>query len=48
MGYMSVKAAVDSLVGRRVERNTDVDFSVITLDNMYSPENQRLLFPFAK
>lgn len=46
IGYLGIKTAVDKLNGKKV--NTDIISStVINKDNMYSEQNQRLLFPFS-
>lgn len=47
VGYLSVQAAVDSINGKNFE-NRNIDFSIINKRNMYSSENQRLLFPFVR
>jgi len=46
MGYLGVKYALRQLERKRVQRTTYIDTIVVTKDNMYSPENQKLLFPF--
>jgi ribose transport system substrate-binding protein len=48
MGYLGVKNAVDVMGGERVEDRIFIDSKVIDRDNMYLPENQRLLFPMLK
>ena len=48
MGYLSVKYAVDAMNGVSVNKYYDTGSEVINKDNMYLPENQRLLFPFIK
>lgn len=48
MGYLSVKYAVDALNGVSINKYYDTGSEIITRDNMYLPENQRLLFPFIK
>jgi ribose transport system substrate-binding protein len=48
MGYLSAKAAVTSIRGEKVEKRIDTSASLITLENMYSEENQKLLFPIIK
>lgn len=47
VGYLGVKTIVDLLKGNRVESN-EIYSTVIKGDNMYSKENQRILFPFIK
>lgn len=46
MGYLGVKNALRQLDGKKIDRETLIDPLVVTKDNMYSPENQKLLFPF--
>jgi len=48
MGYLSVKAAVDVIRGGpgSVPKFIDTGSLVITKQNMYEEENQKLLFPF--
>jgi ribose transport system substrate-binding protein len=46
MGYLGVKYAIDSIRGVKIPENTNTGAVVITRDNMYAPENQKLLFPF--
>ncbi len=47
MGYLGVKTALQ-LVNRDnpEQRHTYTDSTVVTRENMYTPENQKLLFPF--
>ncbi|GGG62226.1 substrate-binding domain-containing protein [Paenibacillus radicis (ex Gao et al. 2016)] len=46
MGYLSVKAAIEAVNGKRIEKQIDTDSVVITKSNMYTEQNQKLLFPF--
>jgi len=46
MGYLGVKNALRQLEGKKIDRETLIDPLVVTKDNMYSPENQKLLFPY--
>ncbi|RUS42443.1 substrate-binding domain-containing protein [Cohnella sp. AR92] len=46
MGYLGVRTALKLIDNRTVSRMTYIDSIVVTRDNMYSPENQKLLFPF--
>jgi ribose transport system substrate-binding protein len=48
MGYLSVKYAVMALQKRKIPPEVDTGSKVIDRDNMYLPENQKLLFPFIK
>jgi ribose transport system substrate-binding protein len=45
MGYLGVKTALDLIDGKR-NPGTFIDSTVVTRDNMYTPEIQKLLFPF--
>lgn len=47
VGYLGVKTIVDLLRGNQVE-SSEIYSTVINGKNMYSNENQRLLFPFIK
>ncbi len=46
MGYLGVKHAVDAIYGKPVPKNVNTGSTVIDSENMYLPENQKLLFPF--
>ncbi|MFS0779264.1 substrate-binding domain-containing protein [Neobacillus sp. 3P2-tot-E-2] len=46
MGYLAVKQAVSILEGKTKGKLLYTDSEIITKENMYSPENQKLLFPF--
>ena len=48
MGYSAVKTAVEAMEGKRVSPHIDTGSKVITKENMYSSENQKLLFPFVE
>jgi long-chain acyl-CoA synthetase len=45
---VSVKSAVEAIYGASVSMYYDTGSEIINKDNMYLPENQRLLFPFIK
>lgn len=46
MGYLGVKYAAMSARGRDIPRFVDTGSKIIDKDNMYLPENQKLVFPF--
>lgn len=46
MGYLGVKYALDAVHGLSVPDSVNTGAVVITKDNMYDPENQKLVFPF--
>ena len=46
MGYISVNAAVSTLNGDKLESFIETGSVVIKREDMYKPENQKLLFPF--
>jgi ribose transport system substrate-binding protein len=46
MGYLGVKTALKLIEGTRTDDITYIESNVITQENMYLPENQKLLFPF--
>lgn len=48
IGYLAVKTAVDLMDGKKVNKRIYTETKAITRDNMYLPENQKLLFPFIK
>lgn len=45
MGYQGVKAAIDHLEGRPVEKRIDTGVTIVTMDNFNNPEIQKLLYP---
>lgn len=45
MGYIGVKTAVEIINNESVPSRIDTGLALITIDNMNSPENQKLLFP---
>lgn len=48
MGYLGVEAAVRTARGEKVEENIDSGSELITKENMYTEENQKLLFPVSE
>ena len=48
MGYLGVKYADYSAEGKDVKKIYDTGSKLIDRDNMYSTENQKLLFPFVR
>lgn len=48
MGYLGVETAVNAVRGRKIAKSTDSGSELITKENMYTEENQKLLFPIAK
>jgi len=46
MGYRAIEMAVKSLKGEKIEKWINTGSVAVTKENMYSIENQRLLFPF--
>lgn len=47
MGYMGIKETVRMLEGEKVESNQDSGCELVTQENMYDREIEKLLFPFA-
>lgn len=47
MGYLGVEQAVNFLSGKKVEKNLDSGCMLITKENLYAEESQRLLYPFS-
>lgn len=48
MGYLAVKTALQAYEGEKVKLTMDTGSEVITKENMYTSENQKLLFPFVE
>jgi ribose transport system substrate-binding protein len=48
MGYEAVKTIADKLGGRQPPKHTDLPAVVVTLENLQTPEIQKLLFPDIK
>ncbi len=46
MGYLGIETAVQAARGKAVEAYVDSGSELITKENMYTEENQKLLFPF--
>ena len=46
MGYLGIETAVKAARGKAVEAYVDSGSELITKENMYTEENQKLLFPF--
>jgi ribose transport system substrate-binding protein len=46
MGYFSVKAAIDKLIGNKVEPRIYIQSILITKESLQLPEIQKLLYPF--
>ncbi|MCT4597152.1 MAG: substrate-binding domain-containing protein [Vallitalea sp.] len=46
MGYQGVKEAIDINNGEKAPHTVDTGAVIINKDNLYTPENQKLLFPF--
>ena len=47
MGYLGVEQAVKCVQGHQIDYNLDSGCKLITKENMYEQENQRLLYPFS-
>jgi len=48
MGYLGVKTAVDVINGKKIPKRIDTGVSVVTMENLYSEEIQKFLFPARK
>ncbi len=46
MGYLGIEQAVKLATGEKADKSVDSGSELITKDNMYTEENQKLLFPF--
>jgi len=45
MGYQGVKAAIDHLEGKPVEKRVDTGVTVVTMENFNNPDIQKFLYP---
>lgn len=48
MGYFGVKYAVEAVEGKKIPKSVDTGVKVINKENLYLPDNQKLVFPFIK
>jgi ribose transport system substrate-binding protein len=48
MGYLGVKTSIHLLNKVKISPRMDTGSEIITQDNMYTYENQKLLFPFVE
>ena len=48
IGYLAVKYAVLNLQGKKIPKYVDTGLVVIDRNNMYLPQNQKILFPFTQ
>lgn len=48
IGYLGIGCAVDAIEGKNRYQNKEISYTVIDSGDMYSKENQRLLFPFVR
>jgi ribose transport system substrate-binding protein len=48
MGYLGVKNIFESINNKKIEKRIFIDSKIIDRDNMYLPENEKLLFPLIK
>ncbi len=48
MGYLGVKTAVDIINGKEVPKRIDTGVSMVTKENLYDEEIQKLLYPTGK
>jgi ribose transport system substrate-binding protein len=48
MGYLAIQAARDAALNRNLPDFIDTGSVLITPENLYEPENQKLLFPFVE
>lgn len=46
MGYLCIKTAIQALKGEKLSKKIDTGSELITKENIYTEENQKLLFPF--
>jgi ribose transport system substrate-binding protein len=48
MGYLGVKAALEAIAKKPIEKRIDTGVYVITADNMKTPEMRRVLYPLGE
>jgi ribose transport system substrate-binding protein len=48
MGYLAIQTALQVSEGKKVNNRIDTGSVVITKENMFTKENQKLLVPFAE
>ncbi|MEW9702036.1 substrate-binding domain-containing protein [Paenibacillus sp. SI8] len=48
IGYLGIKNAVAAIKGSKIPSRVDTGIKAIDLNNMFWPDNQKLLFPFIK
>lgn len=48
IGYLSVQCAIQTINARTCEKHEDIRYAIIDKENMYSKENERLLFPLVR
>ena len=48
MGYLGVKYALDAIDNEKIPESVNTGSEVIDKENMYLPENQKLVFPFTE
>ncbi|MCI5699951.1 MAG: substrate-binding domain-containing protein [Lachnospiraceae bacterium] len=48
IGYLSVSQMVKFLENQNIKHNVDSGYELITMENLYTEENQKLLFPFVE
>lgn len=48
IGYLAVKYAIEKSEGKDIDKSYTIGSKIITKENMYLQENQKLLFPFIK
>lgn len=46
MGYLGIQKAIECAMNKKVEKKIYSEIEIITKDNIYTDENQKLLFPF--
>jgi ribose transport system substrate-binding protein len=48
MGYLGVKHAAMAARGVKVDKEVNIESRIIDMDNIYTEENQKFMFPFTK
>ena len=48
IGYLSVNTAVNKIEHKKIDNKINIESTVINGENMYSKENQKILFPIVR
>lgn len=48
IGYLAVEAAISALDKKSINKDINIEYRIITSNNMYEPKNQKMLFPIVR